>query len=355
MRRSSIVHAATIATAIAASLAGAVPRALGAQGGGVPLQEFTVPWGRDGRPRDAAVSPVDGAVFFVGQEGQAPTGNYVARLDPKTGKFRKYELDPGTNPHSCLVDAHGYVWYTGNRNGTIGRIDPKSGEITRFRIPDTTVKDPHTMVFDKSGNVWFTAQQSNAVGFLDVATGKFRLARPTPPAGRRTALPYGIVLDSKGRPWFNLFGTNTIGTIDPATMAIRTFKLASDSTLDRRIGITTDDQVFYADYSRGRIGRLDPATGKVDDWPLPGGPGALPYGMAIDDQNRVWVAETGSQPNRLIGFDPKSGRVFSNTAIPGERNTVRHMFYDRKTRQLWFGMDAGVIVKADVSGAKPAM
>lgn len=323
----------------------------------VPITEFTVPWGREGRPRDAAVSPIDGAVFFVGQAGEAPTGNYVARLDPKTGAFRKYQLDPGTNPHTTVVDSKGNAWYTGNRNGTLGRIDPKTGEITRFPIPDSTVRDPHTMVFDKNDNVWFTAQGSNAVGFLDVASGKYRIVKPPIPEAsrRRSTNPYGIVLDSKGRPWFNLFATNMIGTVDPVTFELKTYPLVSDSTLNRRIAITSDDQIYYTDYRRGRLGHLDPETGKVQDWALPGGAGSLPYGMIIDDQNRVWVAETGSQPNKLVGFDPKTGRFFSNTVIPGDRNTVRHMFFDKKTKQIWWGMDSGSILKIDVSGIKVAM
>jgi virginiamycin B lyase len=333
-----------------------VPAVAGAQG--PPLQNYTVPWGREGRPRDAAVSPVDGAVFFVGQAGQAPTGNYVARLDARTGEFRKYELDPGTNPHTCLVDAKGYVWYTGNRNGTLGRIDPKSGDITRYRIPDSTVRDPHTMVFDRNGNVWFTAQQSNAIGFLDVESGKFRLIRPTPNPGQRSTNPYGIALDSKGRPWVNLFNTASIAMVDPATFELKVYPLpASDSSRarDRRIAITSDDKVWYTDFSRGFLGRLDPASGKVDEWPLPGGRASLPYGMIADDQDRIWVAETGVQPNRLVGFDPKTSRFFSISDIPGERNTVRHMFFDRKTKTIWFGNDAGTISKVDVSGVKVAM
>lgn len=336
----------------------AAPGPLASQATGIiPTQEFNVPWGREGRPRDASVSPVDGAIFFVGQAGQAPTGNYVARLDPKTGQFRKYELDPGTNPHTCIVDAQGYVWYTGNRNGTIGKIDPKTGEITRYKMTDSTVRDPHTMVFDKDGNIWFTAQGSNAIGFFDRKTEKFRYVKPPVPPGsrRQTTNPYGIVLDSKGRPWVNLFATNMIATVDPETFELKTYPLASDSTLNRRIAITPDDQIYYTDYRRGRLGHLDPKTGKVQDWPLPGGPGSFPYGMIIDDQNRVWVAETGSQPNKLVGFDPKTSRFFSNTVIPGDRNSVRHMFFDKKTKQIWWGMDSGSILKLDVSGVKVAM
>lgn len=320
----------------------------------VPLQEFQVPWGREGRPRDPAVAP-DGSIFFVGQAGSAPTGNYIARLTPGTSEWKKYELDPGTNPHNCIVDAQGMVWYSGNRNGTIGRLDPKTGSLTRYPIPDTTIKDPHTMIFDKQGNIWFTAQQSNAVGHLDVKTGKFRTMKIPLPVGRRSTNPYGIVLDSKGHPWFNLFATNMIGTIDPATFTLTTYPLANEGTRNRRIAITSDDKIFYVDYARGYLGKFDPVTKKVTEWLLPGGEKSLPYGMTSDDRDRIWVAETGSQPNRLVGFDPKTEKFFSITDIPGERNTVRYMIFDKKTKMIWYGSDAGMIGQAAVLATKSVM
>ena len=316
----------------------------------VPVQDFSVPWGREGRPRDPAVAP-DGKVFFVGQEG-----NYVARLDPKTGEFKKYEIDPGTNPHSCIVDARGHVWYSGNRNGMIGRLDPATGAITRFPIPDTTVKDPHTMVFDRRGNIWFTAQGSNTVGHLDVTSGKYRLVKMPLPAGKRSTNPYGIALDSKGRPWFNLFATNMIGTLDPVTLELKTYPLAHEQTLDRRIAITSDDKIWYVDYRRGFLGKLDPVTSRVDEWQLPGGPSSLPYGMTVDDRDRLWVAESNPQkPNRLVGFDSKTKAFFSITELQGDKNTVRYMIFDPKSKMIWFGSDAGFIGRADVSGVKTAM
>jgi virginiamycin B lyase len=311
----------------------------------VPVKQFEVPWGREGRPRDPAVHP-DGSIFFVGQ-----AGNYIARLDPRTGTFRKYAIDENAHPHSCLIDAHGIVWYSGNTNGTIGRLDPKTGEVTRFEVPEG-IKDPHTMVWDKVGNMWFTAQNSNAVGYLDITTKKFRIVKMPQPGSR----PYGIVLDSKGRPWFALFGTNTIGTLDPKTFELKTYPVGTDRTRDRRIAITSDDKLYYTDYTRGYLGRLDPATGKADEWALPGGQNSLPYGMAIDDRDRVWVAESNpDHPNRLVGFDPKTQGFFSVTEVPGDRNTIRYMIFDRKSRIIWFGADAGYISRADVSGANVAM
>ena len=95
----------------------------------VAIREWNVPW-ENTRPRDPAVAP-DGRIWFVGQEG-----NYVARLDPTTSKFERFEIDAGTNPHNVIVDPAGNAWYAGNRNGMIGRIDAKSGAITRYPMPD---------------------------------------------------------------------------------------------------------------------------------------------------------------------------------------------------------------------------
>jgi len=304
----------------------------------VPMQEWTVPWEKT-RPRDPAVAP-DGKIFFVGQ-----VGNYIARLDPKTGEFKRYELDAGTLPHNCIVDLHGMVWFSGNANGMIGRLDPATGAVTKFLMPDPAVRDPHTLVFDKKGDIWFTAQNANYMGHLAVGTGKIRLLK-MPVAGSR---PYGIEIDSKGRPWFNLFGTNMLAMVDPATMEMKTYKLADDRTRNRRIGITSDDKIWYTDYSRGYLGRLDPVTSKVDEWQLPGGGMSLPYGMTVDDKDRLWVAETGVQPNRLVGFDPKTASFFSMTNVASGGGVIRHMVFDKKAKLLWFGSDANTIGKAEVS------
>src|ERR1044071_1522495 len=64
----------------------------------VPIQEWTVPWPKT-RPRDPAVAP-DGKIWFVGQ-----VGNYVARLDPVSGAFKRFEVDSGALPHNVIVDA----------------------------------------------------------------------------------------------------------------------------------------------------------------------------------------------------------------------------------------------------------
>ncbi len=304
----------------------------------VEITEWTVPWSKT-RPRDPYVDG-RGTVWFVGQEG-----NYIGRLDPVTGQFRRLEIEAGTFPHNLIVDRSGIIWYAGNRNARIGRLDPATGKATTYAMPDRAAGDPHTLVFDREGGIWFTVQRGNFVGHLDTKTGKVRLQK----VATSRALPYGIVVDRADEPWFVEFGSNRIGKIDRSSMKITEYPLPNAKTHPRRIAATSDGLLWYADYTRGMLGRFDPRSSKVREWALPSGAGSLPYAMAADDKDRVWLVETGVQPNQLVGFDPKTEKWFSVTPISKSGGlTVRHMYFDGRSRTLWFGTDANTIARARV-------
>ncbi|UCF42159.1 MAG: lyase [Gemmatimonadota bacterium] len=300
----------------------------------VDITEWQVPW-ENTRPRDPYVGP-DGRVWFVGQRD-----DYVASLEPQSGAFARYELEEGAGPHNLIVDEDGFVWYAGNGAVHIGRLDPADGSITRYPMPDSAARDPHTLVFDGNGDIWFTVQNGGFVGKLDVRTGDVQLIAVT--AGFR---PYGIVIDSDNRPWIAEFGTNKLATVDPGTMELREYDLPHEDSRPRRLEITSDGMVWYVDYSLGFLGRLDPATGAVRQWASPGGARARPYGMAVDDQDRLWFVESGPDPNRFVGFDPGAEQFLSITEIQSGGGTVRHMYFHQPTRTVWFGTDANTIGRA---------
>ncbi|MDQ2664814.1 MAG: hypothetical protein M3Z05_02285 [Gemmatimonadota bacterium] len=137
------------------------------------------------------------------------------------------------------------VWFTGNANGRIVKLDPATGKLTTLMMPDPAVRDPHTMTFDRKGDAWFTAQGAGVIGRLTQEDGKIRLWKP------------------------------------------------------RRIAITPDDVIWYGDYTRGFLGRLDPLSGKTEEFALPAGDGSLPYGMTVDDRRRIWLAR---QARSRIGW-----------------------------------------------------
>ena len=263
------------------------------------------------RPHDPLAAR-DGSLWYTGQ-----MANVLGRLDPASGRFTEFHLKTEhSGPHGLQEDKDGNIWYTGNTGSLIGKLDPKTGLDTEYPTPEQG--DPHTLIFDREGILWFTMQNLNRIGRLDPKTGEIKLLTP-PTANSR---PYGMALNSKNVVFFVEFGTNQVGSIDPKTLEFREYKLPAAAARPRRIAITSDDIVWYSDYSRGYLGRLDPATGDIKEWPSPSGPKSEPYGIsAIHDV--IWYSESGSTPNTIVRFDPKTVR-FQSWAIPGGGNIVRN-------------------------------
>ena len=278
----------------------------------VSMKEWQVPT-PGSRPHDPLAAK-DGSLWYTGQ-----MANVLGRIDPRTGRITEYPLGtPHSGPHGLVEDEGGNIWYTGNTGALIGKLDPKTGNVSEYKMPDPTALDPHTLIFDRSGILWFTVQNANRVGRLDPKTGQIQLL--TPPTAK--SRPYGMAVDSKGTVFFVQFGVNRVGSVDPATLQIREYPLPDPASRPRRIAITSDDVVWYTDFSRGYLGRLDPSTGAVTEWPSPSGPKSEPYGIsAIDDV--IWYSESGSKPNTVVRFDPKTTK-FQTWAIPGGGNIVRN-------------------------------
>lgn len=311
----------------------------------VEIQEWPVPWPGT-QPRDPYVAP-DQGVWFVGQGG-----DYVARFEPGDATFRKIDLRHGTGPHNLIVDDQGMIWYAGNRQAHIGRVDPASGEIDRYEMPDPQARDPHTLTFDGRGHIWFTVQFGNFVGRLTMADGHIELIEvPTP-----NARPYGIIADESGRPWIVELGSNKLATVDPHTLELTEVELPRDAARPRRLGMTSDGDIWYVDYAQGYLGRYQPDAEKFGEWPAPAGRESRPYGMAVDHRDRIWFVETGPSTNRLVGFDPRREAFVSVTPIPSRAGAVRHMFFHRPEQAIWFGTDTNNIGRADIpdriSGAR---
>jgi virginiamycin B lyase len=286
----------------------------------ITMREWTVPT-LGQRARDPVQAP-DGSIWWAGM-----WANLIGRINPKTGEVAEYKLPENAKPHTVTPDREGNIWYTGNSNGTIGKLDPRTGMITEYKMPDPAAKDPHTAVFDKKGNLWFTMQVSNMIGRLVPATGEIKLAK-MPTANSR---PYGVVLSADDTPWVCCNGSNCLVKIDPQTMAIQEYKLPDPKTTVRRLDFASDGMIWYVNSSLGRLGRMDPKTGQVKEWPSPSGPQSHPYAIAVVD-GIVWYNESGQRPDALVRFDPATER-FQSWAIPSGgiyAGIVRHM---RPTRE----------------------
>jgi virginiamycin B lyase len=305
----------------------------------VSITEWEVPW-EESRPRDPYVAP-DGDIWFVGQRS-----DYVAEFNPDTEEFQRFDLEDGAGPHTVIVDDNGTPWYAGNRANHIGTVQPESGKINKYMMPDdNSARDPHTMTFNHEGDIWFTSQGANSVGKLDVETGEPQIIEvPT-----QRARPYGIIMDQNmERPWICLFGTYKLATVDPETMELKEIELPNEDARPRRLAQTSDGSIWYGDYARGYIGQYNPENESFEEWPLPSGNQSRPYAVTVDNQDRIWLVETGVSPNMFVGFDTNTKEFVSSTEIESGGGTVRHMVFHEPTNSIWFGTDTNYLGRAEI-------
>jgi virginiamycin B lyase len=164
----------------------------------------------------------------------------------------------------------------------------------------------------------------------------------------RNAEPFGIVVDPDNRPWASASGSNKLFEIDSSTFSLREIELPDADSRPRRLVATSDGDIWFADYSRGRLGHYAVLNGQITQWLMPGGEDSKPYGMAVDRDDRIWIVETGNVPNRFVGFDTGSGVFLNETDIPSGGGTVSHMYYHEPAGEVWFATATNYIGRAKV-------
>lgn len=268
------------------------------------------------RTRDPIEGP-DGDIWWTGM-----WASLVGRMDKTTGDMQEYLLPPTARPHSIIPGPDGHIWYTGNSNATIGRLNPDTGVITEYK---TRAKDPHTHIFHPNGKLYFTSQQAGMLGRLDTNTGEMTEVETR-------ARPYGIQVGPDNKLYIAYNGTNAIGAMDPDTLQIRYYEVPNEKSKIRRLGIDSKGIVWYGNSTMGRIGRLDPKTGNIKEWPSPSGPDSHPYALVVVN-DVIWYNESGMRPDALVRFDPET-EEFQSWAMPSGVGINRKMWVTRDNNIL---------------------
>jgi virginiamycin B lyase len=101
--------------------------------------------------------------------------------------------------------------------------------------------------------------------------------------------------------------------------------------------------VYYTAQGSGKLGILDPKTGKADEIPL--GPRSAPHGVIVGPDGAAWVTDSGQ--NAIVRVDPKTRavRVWTLPADTGYAN-LNTATFDRKGR-IWFTGQGGYYGRLD--------
>jgi virginiamycin B lyase len=158
---------------------------------------------------------------------------------------------------------------------------------------------PHDVAPAPDGTIWYTAQAQGAIGILNPKTGKAIQVS----LGKDSA-PHGVIVGPDRAAWITDSGQNAIVRVDSATRAVTLFRLPKDFP-DANLNTATFDRkgILWFTGQSGVYGRVDPATGKVEAWKAPKGPG--PYGITTTPSGDVWYASLAG--DHIAKIDTVSG------------------------------------------------
>lgn len=337
---------------------------------------------------------------------QQETRQYPLKTLPRlTGKstqviITEYDLPrPETQPHDVIVDEKGIIWYVDFGQMFLGSMDPKTGKVTEYPIPETKKGFPVgalDLEADKQGNIWVGAMyQASIAKFdkktatfqswsvpkewdtdaaqlghlavgnsavdgkvwiknsdgtkiyrLDLATGKMEdLGAPVDPATGNRIGTYGLHSDSKNNIYLLDFAAGNIGKFDAKTKAFSIYPTPTPMSRPRRGRVDAQDRLWFAEYGGNAIGMLDPVSGRIQEWKVPT-PWSAPYDAVADKNGDAW---TGSMlTDRIARLNTKTGQ-FVEYPLPRSTN-IRRVFVDdtRNPGTLWVGSNHGAsIVKVE--------
>ncbi|MBI4985775.1 MAG: hypothetical protein HZC24_10675 [Rhodocyclales bacterium] len=172
-----------------------------------------------------------------------------------------------------------------------------AGQIREWPVPTPEfARDPAVA---PDGSIFIAVMNGNKVARFDPATENFREWQ-MPPRHR----PHGLLVDGRGIVWTTGHGNGTIGRLDPASGRIDEFKTPSGGGGPHTLVISDDGTALWFTLQSGdRIGRLDVASGRITEYRTAGGP----YGIALDREGRVWFCRIDD--DRLGILDPQTGRI----------------------------------------------
>jgi virginiamycin B lyase len=270
----------------------------------IEIRSFPVPAGS--APHDVAVS-ADGIVWYTAQRS-----GKLGRLDPATGKVDEIALGRGSAPHGVIIGPDGAPWITDGGQNAIVRVDPASRAVKVYPLPEARgYVNLNTAAFDGKGGLWFTGQ-NGVYGWLDPKTGE--MAVYDAPRGRG---PYGIVATPDGTIYYASLAGSHIARVDIATGKATVIEPPTQSQGARRIWSDSKGMLWVSEWNSGQVSRYDPATQAWTAWKLPG-ERPRTYAVYVDDKDKVWLSDFGA--NAMVRFDPvtekfdvlKSPRANSN-------------------------------------------
>jgi virginiamycin B lyase len=271
---------------------------------------------------------------------------FLGRLDPATGRVTEYpipELKPGfpTGALDMEIDQAGNFWLAMMFQSGLAEFDRQQQTFRMFPIPPELNSDTmqQSMVMpghsDVDGKVWTNDVNRHAILRFDLASGHYDVIDPfRNVTSEHVHAPYGMMSDAENNLYFLDFGDQNIGRVDARTLRVTLYPTPTTYSRPRRGMLDAAGELWFAEFAANQIGMFETNAERFHEWPLPTA-WTAPYDVAADDHGDVWAGSMAS--DRVVRFDRRSGAM-TEYLLPQQTN-IRRVFVDNSTTPVtvWIG------------------
>lgn len=270
--------------------------------------------------------------------------NRLVKLDPRTARMTEYITpNPVGGIHDIVIDKEGIIWipeHFGNeRFGKkyVNALDPKTGKWQRYALdPDDVIKTPdgskwpQSIALDSQGNVYVGWINGGAISRIDKRTKKVTVHIPPTQPVRF----YGVVVDKNDNVWSPYHLDGRMAKLDTRTFKWTEYRPPTMGQV-RRPNVDAQNNIWFGIYAAGHrpgmLTKLDQKTNRMTEYPMPH-ENATPYDVCSDPSGNIWIADAG-QGGTLITFDPRDGTF---TYYPSPQTSDKPKIEITRDGAVWY-------------------
>src|SRR2546427_9610851 len=258
-----------------------------------------------------------GRIWFTDQNKNNPSV-WVLDASASPVVFHQYLTNtPNSTPVFVIVEnGNNDVWYPDTTANNIGKIDHLTGQMTKFTLP-TSNSGPAELAFQNGTSyLWVTESFANKVARFDTASSSFQEFTPS----ISLVSPVGIAVDKNGNVWVSEHGASSIAELIPSNSTFRKYPTAQPSTYKTTapatIPIDKQGRFWFVEHFGNKVGRLDHATGIMDEFAIPTSGLAYSIRNALDLRANFWFTEYTANQLGMIPSNATSPVVASSMLAP---------------------------------------
>jgi copper transport protein len=252
-----------------------------------------------------------------------------------SNKFTEHNINGTSIVTVMALDHNNQIWYADPLMRHLGHYDPNTytNQIYKIPSPDFIL---YGMAIDRSDNVWLTSANTNSILRFNTQAKNFTTFQF--PTTNTTAL--GITIDPSDQIWI-AEGVGKLANIDPTN----NFKITEyspegkNNTLVNPTALLADPitgDIYISEHDGYAVSVFNPVIKTFKEY-LPLNSNGKPFGMALDNNNNLWIAE--QTINKIAIIDPRTGED-KEVTIPSPSPFIQWLTSDSRGN-IWFAEQRG--------------